>query len=183
LTYARALARSFGARLHVLHLTENLFLRPTGCDPHAVRAAVLRTLEERLTADDRTHLHAQVVVETSDEPADAIIQYARSANIDLIVMGTHGRSGLSHLLVGSVAERVVRTAPCPVLTVRHPEHEFVVPDATPHEAALASRADQANLTIERRGPAFAQGTSMSFGPAGAKDAKKTSAGSVTRTRS
>ena len=44
-------------------------------------------------------------------------------------MGTHGRGGVAHLLMGSVAERVVRTAPCPVLTVRHPEHEFVLPDA------------------------------------------------------
>ena len=50
--------------------------------------------------------------------------------IDLIVMGTHGRSGMERLLVGSVAERVIRTAPCPVLTVRHPEHEFIVPDST-----------------------------------------------------
>ena len=46
-----------------------------------------------------------------------------------IVMGTHGRGAIAQLLVGSVAEKVVRTAPCPVLTVRHPEHEFVVPDA------------------------------------------------------
>ena len=49
--------------------------------------------------------------------------------IDLIVMGTHGRGAIAQLLVGSVAEKVVRTAPCPVLTVRHPEREFVVPDA------------------------------------------------------
>ena len=48
---------------------------------------------------------------------------------------------MAQLLVGSVAERVVRTAGCPVLTVKHPEHEFVVPDATSHVAALASRAD------------------------------------------
>jgi len=46
----------------------------------------------------------------------------------LIVVGTHGRGGLAHLVVGSVAERVVRLAPCPVLTVRHPEREFVRPD-------------------------------------------------------
>jgi len=45
--------------------------------------------------------------------------------MDLIVLGTHGRSALVHLLLGSVAEKVVRKAPCPVLTVRHPEHEFV----------------------------------------------------------
>jgi nucleotide-binding universal stress UspA family protein len=44
-------------------------------------------------------------------------------------MGTHGRGGLAHLLMGSVSERVVRTAPCPVLTVRTPEHDFVRPDA------------------------------------------------------
>jgi len=45
------------------------------------------------------------------------------------VVGTHGRRGFNHLLMGSVAERVLRTAPCPVLTVRHPEREFVVPDS------------------------------------------------------
>jgi nucleotide-binding universal stress UspA family protein len=43
-------------------------------------------------------------------------------------MGTHGRSGFAHLLMGNVSERVVQTAPCPVLTVRHPEHEFVHAD-------------------------------------------------------
>ncbi len=54
---------------------------------------------------------------------------AKAANIDLIVMGTNGRGAAAQLLVGSVGERVVRTARCPVLTVRRPEHEFVVPDA------------------------------------------------------
>ena len=66
---------------------------------------------------------------TSNAPAVAIVDYARRERIDLIVTGTHGRGAVAHLLMGSVAERVVRTAPCPVLTVRHPEHEFVVPDA------------------------------------------------------
>jgi nucleotide-binding universal stress UspA family protein len=49
--------------------------------------------------------------------------------IDLIVTSTNGRGAVAHLLMGSVAERLVRTAPCPVLTVRHPEREFVTPDA------------------------------------------------------
>ena len=62
-------------------------------------------------------------------PAHAITEYAKEAAVDLIVLGTHGRGAVAHLLMGSVAERVVRTAPCPVLTVRHPEHEFVLPDA------------------------------------------------------
>jgi len=56
-----------------------------------------------------------------------IIYSAREEAVDLIVMGTHGRTGLSHVLMGSTAEKVVRTAPCPVLTVKHPEHEFVMP--------------------------------------------------------
>jgi hypothetical protein len=61
------------------------------------------------------HATADAVIGT---PAWAIIEYAEAHDIDLIVMGTHGRGGMSHLLMGSVAERVVRTAPCPVLTVR-----------------------------------------------------------------
>jgi Universal stress protein UspA and related nucleotide-binding proteins len=129
LTYGRALAKTFGARLHLLHVAENFFLRPTLTDPYALKAAVGRRLDERLTAEDRIERSAHAVLETSDHPADTIAEYAKSTHIDLIVMGTHGRTGVSHLLVGSVAERVVRTAPCPVLTVRHPEHEFVLPDA------------------------------------------------------
>ena len=60
------------------------------------------------------------VVIRSDALADAIVTYARTAEIDLIVMGTHGRGGLSHLLKGSIAERVVRKAPCMVLTGHEP---------------------------------------------------------------
>jgi nucleotide-binding universal stress UspA family protein len=90
-----------------------------------------------LTADDRTTLKAHVVIETSDNAADAITAYAKAANIDLVVIGTNGRGAVAQLLVGSVAERVVRIAPCPVLTVRHPEREFVLPDA------VAGAADSA----------------------------------------
>jgi len=56
-----------------------------------------------------------------------IVKYARDQDVDLIVMGTHGRTGLPHVLIGSCAERVVRKAPCPVLTVKHPSHDFVMP--------------------------------------------------------
>jgi nucleotide-binding universal stress UspA family protein len=62
-------------------------------------------------------------------PAAEIAKYAKLAAIDVTILGTHGRSGVSHVLMGSVAEKVVRIAPCPVLTVRHPEHEFIAPDA------------------------------------------------------
>jgi nucleotide-binding universal stress UspA family protein len=129
LVYARSLARNFGARLHVLHVMENLFLRPMANDPRAIEAGITKRLLDCLTDEDRTVLHAVPVIRKSDEPADEIVKYAKSEGIDLIVMGTHGRPGIAHLLMGSVAEKVVRTAPCPVLTLRHPEREFVVADA------------------------------------------------------
>jgi nucleotide-binding universal stress UspA family protein len=64
----------------------------------------------------------------SGAPAAEIAKYAREIDVDLIVMGTHGRGAVAHLVLGSVAEIVVRTAPCPVLTVRNPQHDFVMPD-------------------------------------------------------
>jgi len=121
LDHARAMARMFGSRLHVLHVTENTFLRPTAMDSHTQRPSAVNHVNQRLTDADRQELQAQVVVRTSDAPADEIVQYAREHGIDLIVMGTHGRKAVAHLVLGSVAERVVRAAPCAVLTVRAPE--------------------------------------------------------------
>ena len=128
LRYARSLAKNFGARLHVLHVMENLFLKPMANDPRAIEAGITRRLLDTLSEEDRTILHAVPVVRKSDAPAEEIVKYAQAEQIDLVVMGTHGRPGFAHLLMGSVAEKVVRTAPCPVLTLRHPEREFVVPD-------------------------------------------------------
>lgn len=135
LEYGRALARTFGATLHLFHAIENDFMRPMAVDPHALREAVLERLKDHLTDDDRRTLGARAVVEMSDTPAHAIVRYARTADIDLIVTGTRGRTGVAHALAGSVAEYVVRTAPCPVLTVRPLEREFVVPDARPRMAS------------------------------------------------
>jgi len=135
LTYGRALAGTAGASLHVLHVTANFFLRSTPADPHAVVAAKTRALADRL-AGAGPALDVQASVTVSDDAADAIVEYARRKTIDVIVLGTHGRTGVEHLLVGSVAEKVVRRAPCPVLTVRHPEREFVVQDHQTSEAAM-----------------------------------------------
>jgi nucleotide-binding universal stress UspA family protein len=82
-----------------------------------------------LIDNDPNPLPMQPVVITSNAAAMTIVNYAKETGIDLIVMGTHGRGPMAHLIMGSVAERVVRLAGCPVLVVRHPEHEFVVPDA------------------------------------------------------
>ena len=104
---------------------ENLFLRPMANDPHAIEAGITKRLLDVLSEEDRTVLRAVPVIRKSDAPAEEIVKYAHAEHMDLIVMGTHGRPGFSHLLMGSVAEKVVRAAPCPVLTVRHPEREFI----------------------------------------------------------
>ena len=141
LTYGRALARTFRADLHLLHVMENPFLRPMVADPLTLKAAIYSRLNARLTDADRAELHARAVVEVSDQPADVIVEYAHGFGIDLIVTGTHGRRGAAHALMGSVAERVVRTATCPVLTVRHPEREFVTDDDTVAETAATLQGE------------------------------------------
>ena len=134
LAYGRALARMFGGTLHLLHVTDNQFLRPMAANPHHAEEAIRRRLNERLSDQDRRGLDADVTLETSDSPADAIVEYAGRIAADLIVMGTHGRTGLDRLLTGSVAEHVVRMAPCPVLTVRDRSRAFVVADVAPDAA-------------------------------------------------
>jgi nucleotide-binding universal stress UspA family protein len=138
LRYAQALARSFGAELHVLHVVEDILARAMdGYGYAAISPEVQKDIEragrnqtEALVGDeDCRQLHAIAATVTSNSPADEIVEYAQKHAIDLIVMGTHGRGAIAHLFMGNVAERVVRIAPCPVLTVRNPEHDFMLPDA------------------------------------------------------
>jgi nucleotide-binding universal stress UspA family protein len=138
LMYARAFARNFGATLHVVHVVGNVSSAAYGAEGYVasmpelqqeVEDAARKQLDALLVDNDERPLPTRRVLLTSNAPAHAIVDYAAREHIDLIVTGTHGRGAVAHLLMGSVAERVVRTAPCPVLTVRHPEHEFVIPDA------------------------------------------------------
>lgn len=143
LAYGRELAHNFGAQLILLHVTESMMtaaMTPDayiGFDVNAQRQLEswdLAQLEGLLDDAARRDLRAKTVLLKGTAPAVAIVDYARDNAVDLIVLGTHGRGAVAHLLMGSVAERVVRTAPCPVLTVRHPEREFVLPDAVATEA-------------------------------------------------
>ena len=138
LAYGRELARMAGATLHVLHVVENVIAGAVGVEGYVTDFASLqreveesarKQLDSMVTDEDRRTLAAKTVTKTSNSPALSIVSYARDAHIDLIIVGTHGRGGMAHLFMGSVAERVVRAAPCPVLTVRNPEHGFVLPDA------------------------------------------------------
>ena len=142
LNYGRALARTFGSSLHLLHVMENPFMRSSPAEPHQLKTATATRLGQRLTDDDRAAFHADAVLEISDNPAEEIIKYARAHNINLIVMGTRGRGAMAQVLMGSVAERDVRTAPCPVLTVKHPEREFLEPD----EARAAANTTPGGLS-------------------------------------
>ena len=128
LEYARLLAAKFGASLHLLHVVDD----PTASSAYVADgyAPDSDELREKLLGEARQRLASLLThaerdsCETTTEaiigvPATTIADYAGCARTSLIVMGTHGGTGLAHLLMGSVAEQVVRTAQCPVLTVRY----------------------------------------------------------------
>ena len=127
------MAKTFGASLDVLHVLESeiplmtdglAYLPPNFYEEMEKRAA--EQLEAVIPREDRDKLAVTLALRKG-APFLEIIRYARERNADLIVLGTHGRGAVAHVLLGNVAERVVRKAPCPVLTVRHPRHEFVMP--------------------------------------------------------
>lgn len=129
--YAIGLARNFDARIYFLHVgdrAQNAFETefPIGLEG-AVEDAVRERLLRIMTPQEQAELHPEFAVRPG-APAAEIVRYAGTQDIDLIVMGTHGRGFVGHVVMGSVAEKVVRTAPCPVMTVRNPNRGFVVPD-------------------------------------------------------
>lgn len=135
LDYAKGLAEAFGASLHLVHVMEDLLAHAWSAEVYVasmpnLRGEIEREARERLaamlTAEERARYRVEAAI-VAGRPFLEIIRYAREQNVDLIVIGTHGRGALAHMLLGSVAEKVVRKSPCPVLTVRDPRHEFVMP--------------------------------------------------------
>ena len=136
LKYARELAETFSAQLYCLHVIDESYQYWSAMGPEM--APVTPPVEDLTSmaqgqmerfADE--HLvgmkFAPISAVVSGKPFAEIARYARENSIDLIVLATHGRGGLTHVLLGSTAEKVVRKAPCPVLTVRDPQHEFQMP--------------------------------------------------------
>jgi universal stress protein A len=126
LAYAETLAKAFEARLELVHAWATPPYIPAeavvgaGEGARTLAALAEQHAEEQMKALLSSHGELSAVGTTS-KPGDAvhvILELAEEKQADLIVMSTHGRSGLSHLLMGSVTEKVVRRAPCPVLTVR-----------------------------------------------------------------
>ena len=133
--YATSFADKFGAELHLLHVLQDLvaMIPEPGLafpPPGDYMQAFQQSAEQALAQlPDSLPSDASKIVRVTRQgpPFVEIIRYAKENEIDLIIMGTHGRSGLAHVLLGSVAEKVVRKAPCPVLTVRPSEHQFQMP--------------------------------------------------------
>jgi len=126
LRYACGLAERFDAELHVVHVLSEMV--PAGPDP-----LLMPVMPAQFYEDDEKRARESLATALKPEwgspsrvttdvrwgaPAEAIVDYAAEVGADLLVIATHGRTGLSHVLLGSVAERFVREAPCPVLTVR-----------------------------------------------------------------
>ena len=137
LSYGIGLALTFGARLYLLHVPGETGVNFEADFPMVqFENATRERLEMLVSPRNLITLRPEYALRLG-APSDEIVRYAGSRDIDLIVMGTHGRSGVAHMVMGSVAEEVIRTAPCPVLTVRHPRRASVVPEEAIAQAALA----------------------------------------------
>jgi nucleotide-binding universal stress UspA family protein len=146
LDYGRDLARSYDATLHVMHVIEDM---PAVHGPEVgfamadvernIEAGVRRDLDAALAPRAGERLDLRTTIARAPNVSRAITDYARDNAIDLIVVGTHGRNAFHRFLIGSVAERVMRTAPCPVLTVRAHERDFIDTHAGDHAAAARPR--------------------------------------------
>lgn len=130
LRYATEMALTLGARLYLMHVPGKTGEHFEANFPHGqFEAAARQGLSSFLTPDDIERLRPEYAVRVG-LPAEEIVRYADASDVDLIIMGTHGRSGIAHVLLGSVAEQVVRMAPCPVLLVRAPKRAAVLQGPT-----------------------------------------------------
>ena len=123
LEMATSLARDSGGSLVLAHV-EIISLSAAGGEylnamPEPPTEELLAKLDAVALPDSHVPVERRLL---AGDPADAIVRLAQTEEVDMIVMGTHGRRGLSRLLMGSVAEAVVRAAPCPVLTVKQPAY-------------------------------------------------------------
>jgi len=127
LEYARDFGKPFQAELCVLYVVEPIYYAtPTDMYAASPNIAMLVDEQRRIGAEHLARLGAGLkkkgtrarAMQKTGSAAQCIVETAKSLKADLIIMGTHGRTGLVHMLMGSVAEKVVRTAGCPVLTVR-----------------------------------------------------------------
>ncbi len=128
LPYALDMAKSYGAKLYLLHVIYDIATASGLHIPHISVDEMYKELDasarkelEKFGLEQRRVLKDVEHTVIRGVPYEEILKFAQEKNIDLIVMGTHGRKGIDRVLFGSTAERVVRNASCPVLTVREPK--------------------------------------------------------------
>jgi len=126
---AASLARDSGAKLLIVHVEETPLAYGGGemyyGAPEPDNQELTRMLKEVKPADPQVEFEHHLIV---GEPASGIVRFAEEQDVDMIVIGTHGRTGLNRIVMGSIAEAVVRRAECPVLVVKHPEHKLAEPN-------------------------------------------------------
>ena len=136
LRHAWELAEAFEANLHCLHVVDDAYQYWSAMGPESIPVGpppedlldLARTRMDQFRNEHLAGLKKEPITHvTMGRPFAEIIAYARENEISLIVMGTHGRGALAHVLLGSTTEKVVRKAPCAVMTVRAPDHDFVMP--------------------------------------------------------
>lgn len=127
LRYAVPFAKQFNAKITLVHVVELMAYTPELPYPPALPLDQTEEVKAELEKIREANVPAGIpvdVVVRHDFAADAVIDVASRMNADLIITATHGRTGLKHVFLGSVAEKIVRHAPCPVLVVRDQEHDF-----------------------------------------------------------
>jgi nucleotide-binding universal stress UspA family protein/mono/diheme cytochrome c family protein len=175
LDYAYGLAEELGAALHLIHVCEVPSMITGSMDAYAIAYTDFSQRLGELAETELTKMAAPLTdVKVTTEvlfgnPAGAIVEDATNNAADLIVMGTHGHGAVMHVLMGNVAERVVRSAPCPVLTVREPK----VKEAKPKAADVPVKAVGAVASILLAGFLFMPGLAA---PAAAQEYKQTTTG-------
>jgi nucleotide-binding universal stress UspA family protein len=134
LDYAVEIADRFGSELKIIYVIEPLLQAAdvswTSVDFEQLNETHKLSAEKQLQQLVDERLPQDLPADTKilfGKPFVEILKYAKKENADLIVMATHGRGAIAHILMGSTAEKVVRKAPCPVLTVKHPKHIFAMP--------------------------------------------------------
>lgn len=134
LDYAVEIADKFSSHLTILYVIEPLLQAAdvswTKVDFEELNQSHKEAAEKQLQQLTEERIPKRIHADTAilfGKPFVEIVKQARDDNADLIVMATHGRGAISHILMGSTAEKVVRKAPCPVLTVKHPKQIFAMP--------------------------------------------------------
>jgi universal stress protein A len=129
--FAASLAHEYKSKLYILHVREPIpgYIQAEMGDYESFQQRTLATEEEELSKVIPENIKETLAVEeiavTGQPVHHVIVDKAKELGVDIIVIATHGRTGLAHVFLGSVAEHVVRHAPCPVFVIRNPKNKFV----------------------------------------------------------